>query len=750
MLPIRVRPDLRARRQRYQGRAYWVVKDPVALQYFRFEEEEFAILQMLDGESSLDDIAEQFEREFPPQTIRTEELQQFIGMLHRSGLVIADAGGQGLQLKERRDERTKKERLAKFTNILSIRFKGFDPERILNWLYAFAPVRWFFSVPAFVLCMLFVLSAGLLVLINFETFQARLPSFNAFFAIEGDSYDKWITWALLGLVLSCTKILHEFGHGLACKHFGGECHEMGVLFLVLMPCLYCNVSDSWMLPNRWHRAAIGAAGMYVEVVLAAICTYIWWFTDSDTVINNLCLNIMLISSVSTILFNANPLMRYDGYYILSDLMEVPNLRQKSTQVVNRKLGAWCLGLEEPDDPFMPKSNRALFALYAVAAGVYRWVVVLSIVYFLNSMLEPYGLKRLGQMVALMAIWGLVGQPLWKLYKYFKVPGRMAKVKRVRMYTTAVLIVAAIVGVAQIPLPTSVICPVVIHAKDTETVYVKSPGVLREVLVEPGQQVEKGEVLARLENLDTQLQIARLESRITSYEAQLRELDQQSLTRAGADDQRAQVAELLDAAREQLAKQELEAERLVLRAPIDGVVVPPDYREPRTADDRELPTWHGTPLDKTNIGAALEPPTLFCRIGPPARYEAQLAIEQSGTTDVRDGLLVKVMLDQSPDYIYVGRLAKRSGQTMKQTPKRLSALSGGEIASEPDETGAPRPLTPHIDATVPFVPPKDMSPEALAAHSLLRVGLTGKAKIDVRDLTLWERLKRYLSQTFLEI
>ena len=76
-----------------------------------------------------------------------------------------------------------------------------------------------------------------------------------------------------------TKILHEFGHGLSCKHFGGECHEIGVMFLVLTPCLYCNVSDSWMLPNRWHRAAIGAAGMYVELVLASICTFIWWFTE---------------------------------------------------------------------------------------------------------------------------------------------------------------------------------------------------------------------------------------------------------------------------------------------------------------------------------------------------------------------------------------------------------------------------------------------------------------------------------------
>src|SRR4029079_2620116 len=133
-LPIRVRPDLRARRHRYQGRVYWVVKDPVGLQYYRFEEEELASLQMLDGESSLDDIAERFEREFPPQTIRTEELQQFIGMLHSSGLVIPGAAGQGFQLKKRRDERKYKERMATLANILSLRFKGVDPERFFNFI----------------------------------------------------------------------------------------------------------------------------------------------------------------------------------------------------------------------------------------------------------------------------------------------------------------------------------------------------------------------------------------------------------------------------------------------------------------------------------------------------------------------------------------------------------------------------------------------------------------------------------------
>ncbi|RIK74159.1 MAG: hemolysin D, partial [Planctomycetota bacterium] len=160
-LTIRARPDLKARRQRYQGRIYWVVKDPVGLQYFRFEEEEFAILQMLDGQSSLDDIAERFEAEFPPQTIRVEELQNFIGMLHRSGLVLSDAPGQGWALKERRDERKRKEVLSGLANILAFRFRGIDPEGILNALYPY--VRWFFTPAATAAALVLAVAALLLV-----------------------------------------------------------------------------------------------------------------------------------------------------------------------------------------------------------------------------------------------------------------------------------------------------------------------------------------------------------------------------------------------------------------------------------------------------------------------------------------------------------------------------------------------------------------------------------------------------------
>jgi putative peptide zinc metalloprotease protein len=730
-LPIRMRPDLRARQHRYQGRVYWVVKDPVGLQYYRFEEEEFAILQMLDGDSSLDEIAHGFERDFPPQTIRIEELQQFVGHLHRSNLVITDAAGQGIQLRKRRDERKSKERWATLSNVLSIRFKGIDPERILNFLYSLGPVRWFFSVPAVVCWCLLALSALVLVIVQFDVFQSRLPSFHTFFAAQN--------WLWLGLTLCVTKVLHEFGHGLSCKHFGGECHEMGVMFLVLTPCLYCNVSDSWMLPNRWHRAAIGAAGMYVELYLASIATFIWWFTEPGP-LNYICLNVMFISSVSTILFNANPLLKYDGYYILSDVLEIPNLRQKSSQILNRKLGKWCLGLEEPEDPFLPKRNQLIFALYTVASSIYRWVVVLSILYFLNKVFEPYGLKIIGQLIALGACYGLVVQPLVKVYKFFKVPGRLGKVKRWRMYVTMLLLAAVIGAVLVVPLPSHVYSSLEVQARDAESVYVKvQGGVLEEVLVKPGQRVERDQPLAQLSDINIDLAITKLTGEREVYSTQLESLHSMSFDQPETASRIDEVTKSLQTVEEQLVHLEDDRRMLTLRAPRAGTVLPPTLVPDESSADAQLPAWSGSPLEPKNLGATLLLGTLVCQIGDPNNLEARLVIDQADIDLVAAGQRVEIMLAQSADFVYVSQIGRRSSEDLRISPTRLSSLQGGDLPTKMDAGGVPRPLSPVFGALVPL-PEED-------PHGLLRIGLVGRAKITTAPRTLWDRISRYVARTF---
>ncbi|HYO25301.1 MAG TPA: biotin/lipoyl-binding protein [Lacipirellulaceae bacterium] len=732
-LSIRARPDLKARRQRYQGRNYWVVKDPVGLQYFRFEEEEFAILQMLDGDSSLDEIAERFEAEFPPQTIRVEELQNFIGMLHRGGLVLSDATGQGRQLKERRDEKKRRELLAAFSNILAFRMRGIDPERLLNWLYP--KVRWFFTPAATIASLMLATAALTLVIVQFDLFQSRLPSFTSFFDAQN--------WVALAATLMATKVLHEFGHGMSCKHFGGECHEMGVMFLVLTPCLYCNVSDSWMLANRWHRAAIGAAGMYVEVVLASVCTFIWWFSEPG-LLNYTALNIMFVSSVSTIMFNANPLLRYDGYYILSDILEIPNLRQKASAILNRKLGKWCLGLEEPEDPFLPKRHQMLFALYTVASAVYRWIVLFGILYFLNKVFEPYGLTILGQALALASIWGLFFMPARAVYKFFRVPGRWSKVKRPRMYATMVILASLVAAFCLVPLPSRGWALFELQPRDAASVYVRASGKLKAVHVRPGQHVAAGELLAELENLDLEFEVEQLRGERDSLEAQIEGLKGQMFTVGQSEDISVELGvlrEQLAAIQDQLAKRERDLEQLRLVAPRAGTIIPPPRQAERPADNNaELPTWTGTPLDPENIGAELSsdgPQNLFCQIGDPNAWDAELVVDQDDVDMLREGQEVRLMFEESAYHVYVSRIEEPARDAMVHAPPRLASTNGGSLPAKAEPDGSVRPLSTSYQVIAPL----DNS------TGLLRNGLIGRARIEVRSRTLAERLGRYLSRTF---
>jgi len=729
-LRIRMRPDLAVSKLHYQGEPAWVVKDPVGLKYFRFREEEFAILKMLDGRMSLNELKHQYEARFPPQKLTLDEIARFIGTLHQGGLVLSQLPDQGTALKRRHDQRRRQSLVAGLTNILAIRFRGVDPHRFLSWLLPYT--WWFFTPAALAMCMLLGLAAVLLVTVQFDQFQAKLPAFHEFFIGK---------WYYLAIALAVTKVLHELGHGLCCRRFGCECHQIGFMMLVLTPCLYCDVTDSWMLKSKWQRAAIGAAGMYVELFIASLATFVWWFS-SPGLTHNLMLSVMFVCSVSTVIFNANPLLRYDGYYILADLLEVPNLRQKATALVTRKLGKWFLGLEEPEDGFLPRKHRAWFALYAVAAVIYRWVVVIAILYFLYWVLAPYGLKALGQTIALAGIAGLIGQPLWAAKKFFATPGRTQQIKRPRLLMTLGLLGILLLAILAIPLPHRVYCPLEILPHGAAQVYVEVPGMLKRVAVRPGQHVEAGVELAELENLDTRLEVSRLRGQCAEDRAKLLGLRRERLTQsvAGqeADQQIAAVEESLQSAEQQLQQRERDLKRLSLYSPQAGTVMPPPLVQGAPQVEGALPTWSGSPLDKQNREIWLTQGQPFCYVGDPQQLEAVLVVDQADVQLVRPGQEVLLMLDASAGGTRRGTIAEVAQVNLKTSSRRLSTKHGGQLDTRSDpQSGQETPTSPSYQARVLVDNP----------DGVLRLGMRGEARIHVAWETLGWRLWRYLTRTF---
>lgn len=726
-LTVRRRPDLTASRHHYQGQGYWVVKEPVGLQYFRFHDEEYFILNMLDGHISLQQVKDGFEQRFAPQKITFGDLQQFIGMLHRSGLVISNSPGQGKSLRERGRTKKNKELMGKMSNVFAVRFRGIDPERILNRLL---PIfGWIFTVPALIFFIGLLIAASLLLATQYQTVYAKLPTFHQFFAA-----DRWI---ILAATMAIVKVIHEFGHGLSCKKFGGECHEIGFMLLVFTPCLYCNVSDSWMLPNKWKRIWIGAGGIYVEMILASIAAFVWFFSEQGTTINDLCLNMMFLNVISTVLVNGNPLLRFDGYYILMDYLEIPNLRQKATEVLKRWFQKTCLGLELQDDPFLPQRNQFMFGMFTIASVIYRWVVVFSIVWFVMQVLEPYGLQALGRILAVIGFSGLIAQPVIQTFKFIRTPGRLAKVKKGPLLTSLAIAGVVIAAVCYIPLPHHIDAAFEIRPSRAGTVYAGTVGRIVET-VPVGQRVQTGDRIAVLENPELQIRLADLQGEEKFAEVQLT-----NLTRRSQDD-RAIVAqietqeEMLQSIRNLKEKTQEEIDRLTVKAKQDGFVLPPPERPSNDPGDGRLPGWTGTPLQEHNRGALLTADDMICEIGAPDAFEAVLIIDQGDRQLVREEMDVDLKLDSKRLETFSGKIEEISKKPMDAASASMSSQTGGDLQTEIDpETGQVRPRSVSYQARVP-----------LDADKLqLRPGYRGAAKVHVDPMSLGQRLWRVIIKTF---
>ena len=570
-LRLRLRRDLSIEPHKYEGRTYYIIKDPISLRYFRLKENEHFLLQFLDGDHTLEDAQKAYEARYRPDRLKLEDVEGFAQQLINNSLAQNDSPRAGKQLFEQRKKKRRQEWIQAFTNILYIKIPIVDPDRVLARMLPW--LRWIFT-PWFLLASVaLMLSAAGLVAVNFHAFLDKLPDYHEFFSFQTIVY----LWGALALV----KVIHEFGHGLSCKRYGGEVHEMGFLLLCLSPALYCNVSDAWTLPNKWHRIVISAAGIYVELVIASIATWVWWYTPTQPFVHNLALALMVVCSVSTVVFNANPLMRYDGYYVLADWIEIPNLRQRSTTFLKNFVLEHCLGVEVQPESYMTLGRKVGFILYAITSYVYKWVVMFGIIWFFTNFLKPYKLEVVGQMLAVAAVASMLGWPIYRLGKNIYKRGRLPDMKRWRVVTTGLVLTAVVLFLALVPLPLNKVRGkgLVEALPDASVkVFVRYPGVLEKLNVRTGQKVEQGEELAVFRNIDLEQKLAEAATdEQTSAEKVL--IDEQTRETMAAGPERDKLTQAIaeesgkrdSASATRTALEKIRREELVLLAPRAGWV-----------------------------------------------------------------------------------------------------------------------------------------------------------------------------------
>ena len=724
-IPMHARRDLTIERIDYQGQRSYVIKDPVGLKYHRLRPEQFRTLQLLDDERSLEELRDTLRSEFPSLHLRLTDVQSLVSDLHKGGLVHTIRTGQGAAMlgKARVERRKKLKQTAK--SFLFLRLPGWDPAGTLSLLLPL--VRWFFHPVAVVLTCLFVFSSWVALGINFGEFSRGLPAFHQFFSWPNVLY-MWITLALC-------KVVHEFGHGLSCRYFGSECHEMGVMLLVFSPCLYCDVTDSWMLKNKWQRIIIAAAGMYIEIVLSAFAIYVWLFSG-DGLLKMLALNVFFVTTFTTVIFNINPLMRFDGYYMLSDFLEIPNLRQKADKLLREKFAWYCLGIEPKHDPFMPETGIFWFVSFAIASWAYKWFIMFGIAMFLYAWLKPYHLQSIGATLAICATAGAVITPFVALYKMLSAP-RVEPLSKTKITTTLMVLTVCLVAAFSIPLPLHVEAPFLIDPAGARSVYVSTPGKLDEIRAREGDVVEKGDVLAVLSNTQLADELRQFETELATERKRLHAFAQ------ARDTARVVILEQkINGLEKRIADTKQRLAELTIEAPITGVIVaPPKKREPSPGDsETTLPQWSGTPIDQKNLGAFLQEGTQLLVIAPrdtSGQIEATLLVDQADRNDIYVGQAVELRFEHLPDEILESTVEDFAARHVEFAPPALSGKYGGPLPTVADSQGRERLTSNAYQATV-LLEEKE--------HRMLP-GMRGIARLDAANRSAAEWIWRYLRQTF---
>lgn len=718
-VPLCARRDLKLQRVDFQGLESWVVKDPLSLAYHRLLGEQYRLWQLLDGRRSLEDLQRQIRREFPAVDLPLIDIQALIADLYQRGLLQSSRAGRARSLLERDGGRRRRRILQILMNPLFIQIPGWDPARLLNFLDPLA--RWSFSMPAMLLGALLVMSSWGLMLLKFADFQRDVPAFTEFFGWQG-MLSVWLT-------LGAAKIVHELAHGLACKHFGGECHEIGVAFLVFSPCLYCDVSDAWMLADKRHRILIGAAGMYVEALLSAVALLLWWCTNPGLV-HFLSMNVFFVTTVTTVIFNANPLLRYDGYYMLADWLEIPNLRAKADELLKKTAAWYCLGSRLHAGGFEPRLGHVWFAGFAVASAFYRWFVALAMVWVLHGLLKPYGLQNVAWCLAALSVGTLLVRGVANIHS---IVARSQRMIMARVVCTLSVLVIGLAATLFLPLPLRSKASFIIEPYQVRNVHTTVPGTLVEVCVEPGQRVRQGDVLARLADVEKERTRRRL---VVDRERKRIE----SRIQHAVDDhaQQRYVDEIVDSIDKQLVDLEQQLARLTIVAPCSGKVIAPAVLAEPVLDpvQPKLHTWHGHPLERRNRGCFLEARTHLLSIAPDDRTQAVLLVDETDRENLAPGKAVELKFEHAPGKTIPGEVVQLADRNADFVPPALSNKNGGSLATATDPQGRERMAQAVYQAGALVI----------AADPQPLTGMRGEARFIVQNRTAAGWLWHYVKQT----
>lgn len=478
----RLRDGVQPLPRRLRGQPWVLLHDPVTQRFVRITPAVWRTLQLLDGRRTLDEVwaAACAAAGTEGTAISQHELVQLLGQLYSNDLLQSQAPPDSAEVFERWQRQRRAKLKQSFLNPMSIKLPLFQPDAWFERRKALAARM--FSWTSLLLWLAVVLPASVLAWQEWEPLTNNLS----------DRVLSASNLALLWFTYPAVKALHECAHGLAVKAWGGTVREIGVMFVMFTPVPYVDATSSYAFPSKWARAAVAAAGIMAELVVGALALYVWMMAEPG-IVTAVAFNVVLIAGASTLLVNGNPLMRYDGYFILCDLLELPNLSQRATQYWTYLSDRWFFGARDAQPPLGSERERAWLFGYGLVAPVYRIFITVGLIWFVAG--EYF---FLGVLMALGAAWMSLAMPLWKGWKHVHEGGSLGRRREPaqrRLYL-AVVVLVLLLGV--VPLPFYSVHQAVVWLPDEAIVRAELPGQVTHA-VRPAAQVLPRQPLAVLDN-----------------------------------------------------------------------------------------------------------------------------------------------------------------------------------------------------------------------------------------------------------
>jgi putative peptide zinc metalloprotease protein len=662
----RLRSHARIHRQQFRGQLWYVLQDPASGRFHRFTPAAYLVMSLMDGSRRVREIWELACSRLGDDALTQDEMIRLLAQLHQADVLHADVMPDIEEMSARAEKIERRKLTMSLINPLALRLPLLDPDRFLE---ATLPlVRPLFSWFGAVVISLLISCGMVLAALHWRELTDNI--FDRVFVFD--------SVAFLILTYPLVKTFHELGHAYTVKRWGGEVHELGVMFLVFLPVPYVDASSSGAFQQKWRRALVGAAGIIVELILATLALVVW-LNVAEGSVRAFAYNVMIIGGVSTILFNGNPLLRFDGYYVLADLLEIPNLADRSKRYINYLIIRYVFGVRDTTSPATAPREPFWLLAYGVSSFAYRVFMVGVIVLVVASKFFLIGV--------ILAIWStiiMVGVPTAKAIWFVMTSPILVYQRRRAVGISAGFLVSIVLFVFFIPIPYHTVSEGIVWTPGEAGAYAQAEGNVVGFLREPNSVVSAGDPLILLED-------PLLDAKVRVLKTVVRELELRRIAVAGTDPLQKQLFE------EQLARAkgdlELHLKRkadLVVRSPGNGRFV---LRRPN-----EL------------IGK-------FAHKGEILGFVAQFDRPVVKVVVTEDSLDLVRNRSQDVDIRLVNRLDKTyHGTILRQTPmitdrlpsSALGTPGGGEVLVDPRDPKSPKALIKLLNLELGFDEPLEVS------------------------------------------